>query len=203
MTSDVTNLPVVVGISGGSGSVLARRTIDRLLEMEVPVAATCSSGALQTWRQELSEPFKEVLAAWQKHPQFSYYPVGDLGAPTASGTFATQGMIVVPCSMASLAAIAHGVGTNLLHRSADVCLKEGRKLVLVPRETPLSAIHLENMLTLARLGVTVLSPEPAFYLMPKTIEDVIEFVVERALMAVGVLSKLGKGLSYKPAPRSE
>ena len=129
--------------------------------------------------------------------------VGDLGAPTASGTFATQGMIVVPCSMASLAAIARGVGTNLLHRSADVCLKEGRKLVLVPRETPLSAIHLENMLILARLGVTMLSPEPAFYLLPKTIEDVIDYVVERALMAVGVLSRLGTGLSYKPLPRSE
>ena len=203
MTSDATKLPVVVGISGGSGSVLARRTIDRLLEMEVPVSATCSSGALQTWRQELSEPFKEVLAAWQKHPLFSYHPVGDLGAPTASGTFVTQGMIVVPCSMASVAAIARGVGTNLLHRSADVCLKEGRKLVRVPRETPLSAIHLENMLILARLGVTILSPEPAFYLRPKTIEDVIEYVVERALMAVGVLSRLGTALSYKPMPHSD
>lgn len=203
MTTDVTRLPVVVGISGGSGSVLARRTIDRLLEMDVPVAATCSSGALQTWRHELAEPFKDVLAVWQKHPLFSYYHVGDLGAPIASGTFVTQGMIVVPCSMASVAAIAHGVGTNLLHRSADVCLKESRKLVLVPRETPLSAIHLENMLLLARLGVTILSPEPAFYLLPKTIEDVIEYVVERALMAMGVLSQLGTGLAYRPMPGSE
>ena len=178
--------------------MLARRTVDRLLEMEVPVVATCSSGALQTWQQEFQVPFKEVLAAWQQHPLFSYYPVGDLGAPIASGTFASQGMVVVPCSMASLAAIARGLGTNLLHRAADVCLKEGRKLVLVPRETPLSAIHLENMLALARLGVTILSPEPAFYLLPKTIEDVVEFIVERALMAVGVLTQMSRDLTYAP-----
>ena len=105
MASSANNLPVIVGISGGSGSVLAKRTIDRLLEMEVPVVVTCSSGALQTWQQELEESFKGVLAAWQEHRLFSYYPVGDLGAPIASGTFATQGMIVVPCSMASVAAV--------------------------------------------------------------------------------------------------
>lgn len=196
--ASVTKLPVIVGISGGSGSIMARRAINRLLEMEVPVIATCSSGALQTWQQEIKEPFKDVLAAWQEHPLFSYHPIGDLGAPIASGTFATQGMIVVPCSMASLAAIAHGLGTNLLHRAADVCLKEGRKLVVVPRETPLSAIHLENMVTLARLGVTMLSPEPAFYLMPKTIEDVVEFVVERALVALGVMPQMGRDLTYRP-----
>ena len=196
--ASVTKLPVIVGISGGSGSIMARRAINRLLEMEVPVIATCSSGALQTWQQEIKEPFRDVLAAWQEHPLFSYHPIGDLGAPISSGTFATQGMIVVPCSMASLAAIARGLGTNLLHRAADVCLKEGRKLVMVPRETPLSAIHLENMMTLARLGVTMLSPEPAFYLLPKTIEDVVEFVVERALVAVGAMAQMGHALTYRP-----
>jgi 4-hydroxy-3-polyprenylbenzoate decarboxylase len=192
------NTPVVVGISGGSGSVLAKRTIDKLLEMGVPVVATCSGGALQTWQQEVPVSFKDTQLKWQKNPLFSYYPIGDLGAPMASGTFITRGMIIVPCSMASLAAIAHGLGSNLLHRAADVCIKEGRKLVLVPRETPLSAIHLENMLSLAKLGVTILSPEPAFYLFPKTIEDVVEFVVERALMAAGVLGSLGKDLTYSP-----
>ena len=198
ITSGANNLPVIVGISGGSGSIMARRTIDRLLEMEVSVAATCSNGARQTWQQEMNDPFKDVLSAWEESPWFTYYPIGELGAPIASGTFATHGMIVMPCSMASLAAIAHGVGSNLLHRAADVCLKEGRKLVLVPRETPLSAIHLENMLTLARLGVTILSPEPAFYLAPKSIDDVVEFVVERALLAVGVLSQMGGERTYTP-----
>ncbi len=198
MTSGTNNLPVIVGISGGSGSVLARRTIDRLIEMQVPVAATCSGGARQTWQQEMSEPFKDVLAAWEESSWFTYYPIVELRAPIASGTFATHGMIVMPCSMASVAAIAHGVGSNLLHRAADVCLKEGRRLVLVPRETPLSAIHLENLLTLARLGVTILPPEPAFYLAPKSIDDVVEFVVERALLAVGVLSQMGGEQTYTP-----
>ena len=199
MASDAAKSPVVVGISGASGSVLARRTIDRLLEMEVPVAATCSGGARMTWDVELSEPFRDVLSVWQEHPLFTYYSIGDLTAPLASGTYATQGMIIVPCSMASAAAIAHGLGTNLLHRAADVCIKEQRKLVVVPRETPLSTIHLENLLALARLGVTVLSPEPAFYLQPKTIEDVVEFVVERALVAVGVLPRMGQRFSYTPS----
>lgn len=194
-------LPVVVGISGASGSAMARRTIDRLLEMEVPVVATCSSAARQVWQEEMAEPFRDVLEAWLEHPLFTYYPIGDLTAPLASGTYATRGMVVVPCSMATVAAVAHGLVTNLLHRAADVCIKERRRLVLVPRETPLSAIHLENLLTLARLGVTVLSPEPAFYLRPKSVDDIVEFVVERALLAVGVLPAMSDKLTYHP--RSE
>ena len=197
MTSDgPKTLPVVVGISGASGSALARRTIDRLLDLEVPVLATCSISARQVWQEEMSEPFRDVLEAWQEHPLFAYHSIGDMKAPLASGTYATRGMIIVPCSMATVAAIAHGFTTNLLQRAADVCIKEGRKLVLIPRETPLSAIHLENMLTLARLGATVLSPEPAFYLRPKTIDDVVEFVVARALVAMGVLSTMDEELTY-------
>ncbi|MBI4201403.1 MAG: UbiX family flavin prenyltransferase [Chloroflexi bacterium] len=193
--------PVVVGISGASGSILARRTIDRLLELEIPVVATCSNAARQVWQEEMQVPFRDVLDEWLEHPLFTYYPIGDMRAPLASGTYASRGMIVVPCSMATLAAIAHGLTTTLLHRAADVCIKEGRKLVLVPRETPLSAIHLENMLALARLGATILSPEPAFYLHPKTIEDVVEFIVQRGLVAAGVLPSMGQGMSYQP--RSE
>ena len=160
------------------------------------MVATCSSAARQVWQEEMSESFRDVMEAWQEHPLFTYYAIGDMKAPLASGTHSALGMIVVPCSMATLAAIAHGIGTNLLHRAADVCIKEGRKLVLVPRETPLFVIHLENMLTMARLGATVLSPEPAFYLRPETIEDVVEFVVQRALMAVGVLTGMGDDLTY-------
>lgn len=192
------SLPVVVGISGASGSVLARRTIDRLLELSVPVAATCSAPARQVWQEEMEDDFRDVLEAWREHPLFSYYTIGDWRSPVASGTYPTRGMIVVPCSMATMAAIAHGLGTNLLHRAADVCLKERRRLVLIPRESPLSAVHLDNMLTVARLGATVLPPEPAFYLHPTTIEDVVEFVVARALMAVGVLTEMGEGLTYQP-----
>jgi len=191
-------LPVVVGISGASGSPIARRTIDRLLDLGVPVAATCSNPARQVWHEEMPEPFADVLAAWLEHPLFTYYPVGDLKAPLASGTCATRGMMVVPCSMATVAAIAHGFITNLLQRAAEVCLKERRRLVLVPRETPLSATHLENMLTVARLGATILPPEPPFYLHLATMEDLVEYVVERALGAMGVLDSMSEALAYHP-----
>ena len=201
MTSGTNNLPVIVGISGGSGSILARRAIDRLLEMEVPVAATCSGGARQTWQQEISEPFKDVLAAWEESPWFTYYPIGELGAPIASGTFATHGMIVVPCSMASLAAIAHGVGSNLLHRAADVSLKEGRKLVLVPRETPLNRIHLKNMLAVTEAGAELLPAMPGFYHHPESIEDLVDMLAGRILDRLGVENTLFRRWQGDPLAR--
>ncbi len=194
-------LPVVVGISGASGVAMAKRAIDRLLATDIPVVTICSAPARQVWQEEMAEPFHDVLAAWQEHPLFTYYPIGDLKAPLASGTFPSRGMIVVPCSMATVAAIAHGFITNLLQRAAEVCMKEGRKLVLVPRETPLSAIHLENMTALARLGVTILPPEPAYYLFPKTVDDITDFMVERALVALGVLPAMSDRFTYQP--RSE
>jgi 4-hydroxy-3-polyprenylbenzoate decarboxylase len=120
-----------------------------------------------------------------------------LKAPIASGTFPTLGMVVVPCSMATVAAIAHGLSDNLLRRAADVCLKERRPLVLVPRETPLNAIHLENMASLARLGVAILPPEPPFYLKPQTISDVVDFVVQRVLSALGVIEALPESMQYE------
>jgi 4-hydroxy-3-polyprenylbenzoate decarboxylase len=105
-------------------------------------------------------------------------------------------MVVVPCSVASIAAMAHGLGNNLLLRAADVCLKERRRLVVVPRETPLHAVHLENMLALARIGAVVLPPEPAFYLKPKTIQDIVGFVVGRILVALGVEDTLDERYQY-------
>ena len=188
--------PVVVGISGGSGVIMAKATVDQLLARRVPVVCTASGAARQVWSEEMEESFHDVLSAWQEDPNFTYYPIGDLRAPIASGTYSIQGMVLVPCSMATVAAIAHGMASNLLQRSADVCLKEGRKLVVVPRETPLSAIHLENLLTLARLGVTVLSPQPAFYLQPQTLQDVVEFLVERTLKALGVTQELEERHQY-------
>ena len=106
-------------------------------------------------------------------------------------------MVIVPCSTGTLAAIAHGMSSNLLQRAADVCLKERRRLVVVPRETPLSPIHLENMLALARLGVTVLPPEPAFYLRPQSMDDVVEYVVAKALEALGLDGFMDEGMRYR------
>jgi 4-hydroxy-3-polyprenylbenzoate decarboxylase len=114
------------------------------------------------------------------------YSDSDQGAPISSGSFLTDGMIVAPCSVRTLAAIAQGHGDNLVHRAADVMLKERRKLVLMVREAPLSDIHLENMLKLSRMGVVITPPVPAFYTSPQTLDDVINHIVMRALDAVGI-----------------
>ena len=189
--------PVIVGISGASGAVLARGTVDELLRRDVPTIVVCSNGGRLVWQEEMDAPFTECLAEWREHPRFIFYSISDLRAPIASGTYPTSGMVIVPCSMNSLASLAHGLSGNLLLRAADVCLKERRRLVLVPRETPLHAIHLENMLALARMGAMVLPPEPAFYLKPQSIDDVVRFVVARVLVALEVDPALPEDLQYR------
>ncbi len=189
--------PIVVGVTGGSGTVLAQRAVDELLARQIPVALVCSAAGRMVWQEEMDEPFGAALERWHRSPHFTSYAIGEMKAPIASGTFATGGMVILPCSMTTLAAIAHGFSDNLIRRAADVTIKEGRKLVLVPRETPLSAIHLENMLTLVRLGAVVLPPEPAFYLRPQSMDDVVAFLVGRALHALGVPDALPDHLRYQ------
>ena len=189
--------PVVVGISGASGSGLAQRAIEALLNRDIPVIATCSSAARMVWQEEMQEPFGSALARWQESANFTYCPIGDLKAPIASGTTPTAGMIVIPCSTGTLAAIAHGLSTNLLQRAADVCIKERKRLVVVPRETPLSTIHLENLLALSRMGITVLPPAPAFYLHPTSVEDIVEYIVAKALSALGLDEFMDGHLRYQ------
>ena len=195
--------PVVIGITGASGAILAGSVIDLLLSADTPVVATASSAARMVWQEEMDESFGAALERWQDKGDFTYYQPGELTAPIASGTFPTLGMAVVPCSMATLAAISHGLSDNLVRRAADVCMKERRPLVLVPRETPLNAIHLDNMASLARLGVTILPPEPPFYLKPKTIEDIAEFVAQRVVHSLGLSDALPEDMRYEgPAGRS-
>jgi 4-hydroxy-3-polyprenylbenzoate decarboxylase len=110
-----------------------------------------------------------------------YYPNQDIGAAVASGSFRVKGMVVIPCSMGTLAGIAHGASDNLLERAADVILKEGRRLIVVPRETPLHEIHLENMLKLARMGTRIIPAMPAFYQKPQTLDDIVDFLVGKVL----------------------
>ncbi len=128
--------PVVVGITGASGSVLARETIELLLANDVPVMAVASSAARLVWAEEMDETLGEALERWGDMGEFTHYPVGDLRAPMASGTFPTASMAVVPCSMASVAAIARGHADNLLRRAADVTLTEKRPPAVVPRYSP-------------------------------------------------------------------
>ena len=177
--------------------MLAGATIERCLDMDLPVIVTASSSARLVWREEMDESFGDAMERWTDRGDFTYYPIGDMAAPIASGTFPALGMAVVPCSMATVAAIANGFTDNLLRRAADVCLKERRRLVLVPRETPLHATHLENMTTLARLGAIILPPEPAFYLRPESIGDVVDFVAERTLMALGLTDALPERMRYE------
>ena len=192
--------PWIVGITGASGSVLAQGTVDELLRRDVPTVVVCSNGGRLVWQEEMGCSFNSALAQWQEHPQFTFYAINDLRAPIASGTYPTSGMVVVPCSMNSVASMAHGLAGNLLLRTADVCMKERRPLVLVPRETPLHSIHLENMLTMARMGAVVLPPEPAFYLKPQGIDDIVRFVVSRVLVALGVEDELPLDLQYREKP---
>tara|TARA_B100000029_G_scaffold25505_4_gene25130 strand:- start:2721 stop:3314 length:594 start_codon:yes stop_codon:yes gene_type:complete len=189
--------PIIVGISGASGATIAKATVDELLHREIPTVAVCSNGGKLVWQDELDVSFNQTLSEWQEYPMFNYYPINDLRAPIASGTFPAAGMVIVPCSMNSLASIAHGISNNLLLRSADVCLKENRNLTIVPRETPLHSIHLENMLTLSRMGVTILPPEPAFYLKPASIDDIVKFVVSRIFVSLQIDSELNQDLQYQ------
>ena len=117
---------------------------------------------------------------------------GDMSAPISSGSFLTEGMVVAPCSVRTLGSIANGYGEHLVHRAADVVLKERRRLVLLVRETPLSEVHLENMLKLARMGVVVMPPMPAFYNHPQTVDDIIDHIVARALDQFGIAAPFAK-----------
>lgn len=196
MASISTSLPVVVGITGASGAMLAKATIDLLLKTGYSVIATASSAARMVWRQEMDESFGGALERWKDDGDFSYQAVGDLSAQISSGTFSTAGMAIVPCSMGTVGAIAHGLADNLVRRTADVCLKEHRPLVLVIRETPLSAIHLRNMASLAEMGATILPPMPAFYLGHQTIEDIATFISHRTMVALGLTDRLPIHMNY-------
>ena len=197
-TSAGNDRPVVVGITGASGAVVAQHTIDALLRESVPVIASASRAARMVWSQEMSESFGAALERWHDSGAFVYHSPSELAAPIASGTSPTRGMVIVPCSMATAAAVANGLSDNLIRRAADVTIKERRPLVIVPRESPLSAIHLRNLTRLAEVGATVIPPEPAFYLGQQTIDDVAEFVAQRTLVALEVREELPEGLRYRP-----
>jgi 4-hydroxy-3-polyprenylbenzoate decarboxylase len=188
MTADPVKqgLPIIVGISGSSGALLACRTVELLGDLEIPLHITYTPACRQVWPDEVGRLIQDDLDGWKRRYAAHVYNPDDFRAPMSSGSFLTAGMIVTPCSMRTISAIAHGTSSNLLERAADVILKERRPLVLVPRETPLSAVHLENLLTLARLGVRIAPPMPQFYLRPQTAEEIIDLMARRALDALGI-----------------
>lgn len=172
---------LIVGVTGATGVILAVRLLERLREAGLERHLILSKWAVRTLLHETSYAVEDV----QRLATRTYQP-NDLGAPISSGSFLSAGMAIVPCSMKTLAAIAHGHGDNLIHRTADVMLKERRKLVLVVRETPFNDIHLENMLKLSRMGVIICPPVPAFYQRPATLDDLIDHTVLRILDQFGV-----------------
>lgn len=175
-------LPVVVGISGASGAMLARATLRRLVARGERVECVWSRAATEVWRDELGESLQDGLAAFGGG--LTAFPPDSFNVPPASGSHRTKGMVVVPCSMTTAGGLANGAGDDLLKRCADVCIKESRRLVLVPRESPLSAIHLRNLAILAELGVRVVPPIVPFYRRPQSLDEAIEQVVDRVLQAL-------------------
>jgi 4-hydroxy-3-polyprenylbenzoate decarboxylase len=172
---------LIVGITGASGIIYGVRLLERLRESEIETHLVMSQWAARTLVHETPYTVQQVqdLAAER-------YAIGDVGSAIASGSFVTMGMIIAPCSMRTLGAIAHGVGDNLIHRAADVVLKERRRLVLAVRESPLSEIHLQNMLALARMGVSICPPTPAFYTHPASIDELVSYSVVRLLDQLGI-----------------
>lgn len=167
---------LIVAITGATGTVFGVRLLEMLQDTDVETHLVMSRWAARTLVHETSYTVEQVEALATR-----VYRLTDQGAAMSSGSFLTTGMVVVPCSMRTLAAIAHGLGDNLIHRAADVILKERRKLVLAVREAPLSEIHLENMLKLSRMGVVICPPMPAFYTTPQSLDDLINYTVVRLL----------------------
>jgi 4-hydroxy-3-polyprenylbenzoate decarboxylase len=180
---------LVVAVTGASGAVYGRGVVEAALAAGLDVELVASEPARRVARDELGTDWTSAeLERWlgARAGRVRLHAPDDIGATIASGSFPVAGMIVAPCSMGTAGRIAAGLSDALIERAADVQLKERRPLVLVVRETPLSAIHLENLLRLARAGATVLPAAPGFYARPKRIEELVRFVVERALAAAGV-----------------
>jgi 4-hydroxy-3-polyprenylbenzoate decarboxylase len=188
--------PVVVGITGASGAPYAVRLLQGLTAAHRPVSLIVSRYGMRLLATESGIESMDGLRdavgidAWASYVEV--FSNDDRGAPPASGSARTSGMVVCPCSMGTLSAIAVGASRSLIERAADVTLKERRKLILVPRETPLSAIHLGNMLCLTRAGAVVMPASPGFYHRPKQISELVDFVVARMLDHLGVEQSLVK-----------
>ncbi len=185
------SLPLILGVSGASGLIYAVRALKFLLDAGYAIELVASKSTYMVWQSEQNirmplepaqqEQFWRQQAGVETKGKLLCHPWGDLGANIASGSFRTLGMVVIPCSMSTVAKLATGLSSDLLERSADVQLKEGRKLVIVPRETPFSLIHLRNLTTLAEAGARIVPAIPAWYHNPQTVEDLVDFVVARTL----------------------
>jgi flavin prenyltransferase len=188
---------VALSITGASGAVYGLRVLEELVRdssLEVHLTISPSAQKVLAIEHGINLDLHNFKAAALKIPNAEravYHPYDNVAAPMASGSFRVEAMAIVPCSMGCVGAIAHGISDDLIQRGADVMIKERRPLVIVPRETPLSAIHLENLLTLSKLGVTVLPASPGFYGKPQKVSEMVDFIVARVLDHMGVDHALG------------
>ena len=183
---------LIIAVTGASGVIYSKRLLEVLKEKNVEVHLIFSNASEKLIDHELNTTKDELKKFATKT-----YKEDDFYSPLASGSFLTDGMIVIPCSTKTVAGIAHGYSENLILRAADVTLKENRKLILVPRETPLNAVHLRNQLELAMQGVVILPAMPAFYHKPKKIEDLVDFIVGKVLDSIGIHHNLFERWSKK------
>jgi 4-hydroxy-3-polyprenylbenzoate decarboxylase len=176
---------LIIGMTGASGAIFGTRLLEVLADTDIETHLIVSKWSQRTLEHETSYTLDGLrdLAS-------ETYSAGDMGAKISSGSFHTDGMVIVPCSLRSVASIAYGLADHLVHRAADVILKEKRKLVVVAREMPLSTIHLENLLKLSRMDVTILPPMPAFYNHPKSLDDLVNHIVMRILDQFDVAHEL-------------
>jgi flavin prenyltransferase len=191
---------IVVAISGASGAVYGVRLLQLLRELgEVQTHLTVSDAGWLNVQQELDLPRDQVEALADM-----VYPVHNIGAALASGSFQCDGMVIAPCSMRTLAAVAHGLSDNLITRAADVMLKERRRLILMVRETPLNLAHLRNMTSVTEMGGIVFPPLPAFYQKPQNIAEMVDHTVSRVIDLLGLpqaISQRWAGLQYREQPQ--
>ncbi len=177
---------IVIAVTGATGSIYAVRLVQRLLKnKDIELHLVISSWGEEVMKRETGVSSSEWIDSLGSERVFCHAH-SDLAAPISSGSFRFESMVIIPCSMGTLSAVASGLASNLIERSASVALKERRRLILVARESPLSAIHLNQMLTLTHAGAMILPPVPAFYNRPETIEDVIDTTVERVLDALSI-----------------
>lgn len=173
---------IVVGITGASGSVYAKRLIEELLDKEIFVHVICTDNGRKVMKYETNIDIEMWVQELRKtYANIELEDIDNLFSKVASGSYKFDSIIILPCSMGTLAEISSGLAKNLLCRAADVALKENRRLVIVPRETPFNAIHLENMLKLSKLGASIIPAMPGFYHKPQSMEDLIDFVVGKIL----------------------
>ena len=185
---------IVVGLTGASGSIYAKRLVEVLLEKGISTHVIATQMGEKVFGYEIGQSFETFIANEQEKwgELLVREENNNLFAGVASGSYGFDAMVIVPCSMGSLAEVAHGLSKNLMTRAADVALKEGRKLIIVPRETPLHMIHLENMLKLSKAGATILPAMPGFYHQPKEMMALVDFVIGKILDQLQIENELFK-----------